>query len=199
MRTTLQIVFTYLLFLNCQAQTPVFDIEDFESKDSIGAYHKDTKNVLDPFEGTYVYTSGNTTFKLVLQKKIMSNMNNYYYEDLIIGEYQYIENGVETRNTLAKLNENYSNKVKHSLFGNHILNGKYLGCKECADNEKRLKAGLVDYVADALANVQLRRITYNGKPAIVFNLYWEMRTKRDTDPPLTRPFIAPGDYIMIKQ
>ncbi|MFN4313275.1 MAG: DUF6705 family protein [Chitinophagaceae bacterium] len=44
----------------------------------------------------------NTSFKIVLVKKVQQ-YNGECYEDLIIGEYQYIVNGVEKVNTLSKL------------------------------------------------------------------------------------------------
>jgi hypothetical protein len=199
MKNILRTILFLYATIGCKAQTPVIDIEDNQGYDVKGAYYKDTKKQLDPFEGTYIYTNGNTTLKIVLQKKTMSTFpSRKYYEDMIIGEYQYIENGVEKRNTLAKFNEKYINGSNHSINGNLLLVGTYRGCNDCAANEKRLAAGLVDYVAHALANIQLRRITVNGKAAIKLNLYWEMRSKKEGQV-LLEPFIAPGDYILIKE
>jgi hypothetical protein len=199
MKNILRIIALFIITVSCKAQTPVIDIEDNQGYDVKGAYYKDTKNQLNPFEGTYIYTNGNTSLKIVLQKKTMSTFpSRKYYEDMIIGEYQYIENGVEKRNTLAKLNEKYTDFTNHSIDGSQLLVGTYRGCNDCAANEKRLAAGLVDYVAHALANIQLRRITVNGKAAIKLNLYWEMRSKKEGEV-LLKPFIAPGDYILIKE
>ena len=198
MKNTLKIIVLSAMTITCKAQTPIIDIDDNQGYDVNGAYYKDTKNQLNPFEGTYIYTNGTTSLKIVLQKKTMSNMNGFYYEDLIIGEYQYIENGIEKRNTLNKLNINYSDKKNHSIDSNFLLTGTYRGCPDCSASEKRLSSGLVDYVADALANIQIRRITVNGKAAIKLNIYWEMREKKDGQV-LIKPFIAADDYILIKE
>jgi hypothetical protein len=199
MKNILRIIILLSIAIGCIAQTPVIDIEDNQGYDVNGAYYKDTKNQLNPFEGTYIYTNGNTTLKIVLQKKTMSTIaSRRFYEDLIIGEYQYIENGIEKRNTLNKLNKNYLNKNEHSISSSLLIIGTERGCTDCSPTEKRLAGGMLDYVAAALANVQLRRITVNGKAAIKLNLYWEMRSKKEGEV-LLQPFIAPGDYILIKE
>ena len=95
-------------FISCKAQTPVFDITDYSNRSTSevpNRYIKDISNLLDPFVGTYIYNDGTKILKIVLQKKTMSLRYNYY-EDLIIGEYQYIEDGVEKSNTLYKLSNN---------------------------------------------------------------------------------------------
>jgi hypothetical protein len=199
MKNILRTILFLYATIGCKAQTPVIDIEDNQGYDVNGAYYKDTKNQLNPFEGTYIYTNGNTTLKIVLQKKIMSTIaSRRFYEDLIIGEYQYIENVVEKRNTLNKLNNNYLNKKEHSIFGSLLITGTDLGCADCSPTEKRIKGSILDNVAHALGNIQLRRITVNGKAAIKLNLYWEMRSKNEGQV-LLQPFIAPGDYILIKE
>ena len=61
-------------------------------------------------------------------------MNGYLYEDMIIGEYQYIENGVEKINTLNGLSVNHSNGGKYSISGNIIIAGQV--DNDCLPNEK---------------------------------------------------------------
>jgi hypothetical protein len=58
------------------------------------SYYKDVNNILNDFEGTWLYQSGNTSLKLTLVKSIQF-FNGDFYEDTIIGGYQYIENGIE--------------------------------------------------------------------------------------------------------
>lgn len=122
-----------ILSYGCKAQNPIFEITDLENttQDIYGAYHKDTQNLLNPFEGTCIYTSGNTSFKIVLQKKLMSSMSGRYYEDLLIGEYQYVVDGIEKVNTLSQLNINYPNQSNHSITGNLIITQGDIGCMEC--------------------------------------------------------------------
>jgi hypothetical protein len=200
MKNIIKIVILIVTTISCKAQSPIIDIEDDNGTDSVhGVYYKDTHNQLNPFEGTYIYANGNTSLKIILQKKVMSSMNGYRYEDLIIGEYQHIVNGVEKINTLNKLNINYSNQTNHSIDGNQLLKGTELGCSECTPTEKRLAAGLVDEVANSSARIQLRRVTVNGQAAIELTLYWEMRYRKETDPPSISPSIADGKYVLIKQ
>jgi hypothetical protein len=194
--TTMILIITTM---SCKAQSTIIDIEDNQGYNVNGAYYKDTHNLLNPFEGTYIYTNGSTSLKIVLQKKTMCSMNGYYYEDMVIGEFQHILNGVEKINTLNKLNLNLSNQRMHNIKTLQILTGTELGCANCTPTEKRLKGSLIDDVANSLGNIQLRRVTVNGQAAIELTLYWEMRYRKETDPPSISPSIADGKYILIKQ
>ena len=190
----------FVVSLNCKAQNPILDISDIGLDHIAGAYYKDTQNILDPFVGTYIYTNGNTSFKIVLQKKTMSSMNDVYYEDLIIGEYQYIENGVEILNTLSNLNTNLSNGWLYNIKGSLVLDGKELGCDECADDEKRLRLGLSDRPVQRTAELDIRRINQIGQQSIKVELWWTgRRTRNENDPPRPAPRIPAGTYVMIKQ
>ncbi|NBL63846.1 hypothetical protein GV828_01385 [Flavobacterium sp. NST-5] len=195
-------LFLFALSFNCKAQSPVIDIMNLQQKiqDIPGAYHKDTQNLLNPFEGTYLYTNGNTSFKIVFQKKIMSSRSNgYLFEDLLIGEYQYIENGLEKVNTLPKLNINYSNKHKHSISTNHIIMPGNVGCEDCVAGEKALYGGLVDGASDNTARFIIRRITVNGQPAIKVHIGWRYREHVVGTPEGPHASIPGGDYVLIKQ
>ncbi|WP_264553562.1 DUF6705 family protein [Flavobacterium sp. N2038] len=196
---TLLCFFTVLTI--CRAQLPIYDLEDLDNiiKEIPNSYRKDTKKQLEAYEGTYVYTNGTTVWKIVLQKK-KESYNRIYFEDLLIGEYQYIENGVEKVNTLNKLNTYYEDQRDHSINSNHILTGKEMGCSDCSLNEKRLKGGLIDPNYDStFADIQIRRVTVNGKAAIALSLYWMGPVARKEGEVLKQPFIAPGTYTLIKQ
>ena len=110
----LNIFVLLLLSINCKAQSPIIDIIDDDGSEVNGAYYKDVNNLLNPFEGTYVYTSGSTTLKIVLVKKVLQ-YNSQYYEDLIIGEYQYKKYGVQIE-SWGPFAEG-----KNGLFTNEIL------------------------------------------------------------------------------
>ena len=82
-------------FFNCKAQSPILDMEINAKMDSPNnSYYKDVNNILNTFEGTWLYVNGNTSLKIKLVKNTMF-FNGDYYEDLMIGGYQYIENGIE--------------------------------------------------------------------------------------------------------
>lgn len=67
------IVIFIILFntVNITAQSVVFDIRESGFGKPTGYYRKDMNNLLNQFEGTYVYTNGNKTFTITLVKKIM--------------------------------------------------------------------------------------------------------------------------------
>ena len=200
MKNIQTILVLMLTFISCKAQNPILDISDIGLDHIDGAYYKDTHDLLNPFVGTYIYTNGSTSFKIVLQKKTMSSMNGVYYEDLIIGEYQYIENGVEILNTLNNFNVNYTNGTDYNIDGNFIITGKSLGCDECADDEKRLRIGLSDRPVQRTAELDIRRINQIGQQSIKVELWWTgRRTRNENDPPRPAPRIPAGTYVMIKQ
>jgi hypothetical protein len=196
------IMFFLLILTNSKAQTPIFDIEDLDNitKDIRGAYYKDTKNQLNVYEGTYVYSNSNTSLKIVLQKKVMSSMNGVYFEDLIIGEYQYIENGIETTNTLDKLAINYTDQGKHNIHGRSILTGAVLGCRDCSPTEKRLRVGLIDDKSENTASMSIRRISVNGQPAIKIKFQWRGPIAHREGTPMPPPSgLSAGEYVLVKQ
>lgn len=200
----IQITYFFLIFtfFNCKAQTPILDISAQGLGDVQGAYYKDTQNLLNPFVGTYIYTNGSNSLKITLKKKTMSSLNGFYYEDLIIGEYQYIENGLQKVNTLGTLLLNLTDGTNHNINGNSIIIGKELGCDECSDTEKRLRIGLSDKPINRTANLDVRIINHNGQPAISVDLWWNstrLWTRREGDPLPQAPRIPAGTYIMIKQ
>ena len=147
---TITIICTLIFLVNCKAQTPILPRYDNEAFGSIeGAYYKDTFNDFNGFEGTWQYTNGNTTFKMILQKKEMAQYispmsGRSYYEDLLIGEYKYVENGVEKVNTLSFLSNNYTNPYEHYIAGGLIekydpnVSGICIGC-----NPGEIKVSLV--------------------------------------------------------
>lgn len=113
-------IITFLFSIFCFSQNPIIDLLDDDGSALSGAYYKDVNNLLNPFEGTYVYSNGNTTFKIVLKKKVMQ-YNREYYEDLIIGEYEYTVNGLIVMNTLPEIDIVYNNQRQHNIGGNFVI------------------------------------------------------------------------------
>ncbi|WP_046759136.1 DUF6705 family protein [Kordia jejudonensis] len=160
------LLFLGILFssISCKAQSPVIGLEIWDGFEQENAYYKDINNVLDAFEGTWLYTNGNTSFKIVLVKKTMY-FNGKYYEDIMIGEYQYIRNGVELINTLSDLNDPSIGAYDHNISGNIIHdNCKYLPVDDCVDGEKRLDVGLIDALKPFWADFILHKRVINGQP-----------------------------------
>lgn len=185
-----------------KSQSTIIDITASEAGLPDGYYLKDTNNILNQFEGTYVY-SLNNIFKISL-KKIVNQPVNSHFEDMIIGEYQYIENSIEKINTLSSLNTNYSDQfLKHSIASMYILENKnswLWKCPECNSNEKRLVLRIRDRLTNRFANLLIRKTIENRQQVLKVKInsvsaaIWEEGTP---EPPA---FALPtGEFTMIKQ
>lgn len=196
-----KIVKILLLFLPLysNAQSPVINIKNQDGFPITDAYYKDIDQVLNPFEGTYLYTNGTTFLKVVLEKKIMS-FDGFKYSDLLIGEYQYVENGIEKINTLYLLSSFYSeNQHRHSIHGNFPLTIGDEICVGCTVNEFRILSSLVELSTDNLAQIIISKTLVNGHDAIKLNIWWQLRTKKENEPPLPQASLPGGDWVLLKQ
>ncbi len=196
----------------CKAQSPIIPLENSGYADIRGAYYKDTRNFLNQFEGTWLYSNNGTTLKIILKKKERFHKNGdivNFYTDYIVGEYQYIKDGVEIQNTLSNLNINYSEIFKYNIYGN-IPTKKVKSpsaCPECQPGELRL---LTFYTEPSRRNVEgldsqmvFRRFTENG---ITKLKVWFYGTSSSfgftTDGQRTdiASYLLPyGEYVLIKQ
>jgi hypothetical protein len=79
-----------------------------------GYYYKDTDNTFNNFVGTWVYTNGSSTLNIKF-KKITKFQFPGYFIDALVGEYQYIKNGVEQVNTLFLINTNLGRPSTYSI------------------------------------------------------------------------------------
>lgn len=203
MKQSLIIIIITLSVLSCKAQSPIIDIADKQTELVDGAYLKDVYNELDKFVGTWVYTNGNTSLTITFEKK--NQVQSRYFRDLLIGEYQYIENGVEKINTLSILDNqaNLESPYEHNLVGGStLLKYQFPGCPECDPSEKRIKVRFNDpspnmahlngimymglrYINDIPEKMQ---INFGKKGAIII----------EDGAPL-EPNIPFGTYLMIKQ
>ena len=122
---------------------------------------------------------------MVLVKKELQAYNGYY-EDLIIGEYQYIENGVEKANTLPNINITYLNQRRHNIDGNFLVdkNFRVWQCPDCSAIEKRLNTLLKDiplsapvfypflsYASDTFQHIFVLSVRESTLPYMIFFLY----------------------------
>lgn len=181
-------------------QNPVIDLLDDNGSEISGAYYKDVNNLLNPFEGTYIYTDGSKTLKIVLVKKVMQ-YNGSYYEDLIIGEYQYAVNGIERVNTLSQINTVYNNQKRHNICGNFIIYNnetRMWKCPECFPNEKRLLLTIEDVSTGRVADLFMRKMNVSGQDVAKVKISNVMRNfSANPNPP---EFSLPqGEFVMVKQ
>lgn len=210
------ILFTIIIlaFFDCKAQNPIIDLygsNDFGAIDN--AYYKDIENFLNQFEGTWIYTNGNTTLKVSFLKKSMINLpppGKSYYSDFLVGEFQYIENGIEKSNTLSNLDLNHSSIWSYNLVGNSKLgNNNFPPCNECPVSTKRLSLRFDEPLNDDCglsAVFVIRRVVEQGVEKLkvqfentssAFNC-----NKYDLENPTgstARQFTIPyGEYTLIK-
>ena len=118
-----QLVFiTIITVLSCKAQTiivPIGSGDDIQLNTNY--YHKDVNNEFGRFEGTWLYTDGNTELIFKLKKEELYQISSdSHYEDLLVGEYQYIENGVEKANTLADFDNASISGYDHYISSTQI-------------------------------------------------------------------------------
>lgn len=137
-----------ITFLSSKAQTfPLFDPPN--NFDVDGAYYKDLDGDLEKLVGTWQYTNGSQTFKIILKKKsndtIPSAKGIIYTEDVLHGEYLYIdESNNEIINTLNDI-DNYEDVSNNSIYGSYIK-GKYSYpvCEDCSETERRVEVLIED-------------------------------------------------------
>ena len=183
-----------LLGINCKAQSPIIDLNDRNGTIINGAYYKDVNNLLNQFEGTYVLNDGVNYLKIVFQKKTMQYTGSCY-QDLLIGEYQYKENGVEKINTLSKLTTPLAHVYHHSLAGNHFLYNHTPFDQFTTDNFRFSTAIQIPGGIDA--DLDIRKCIVNGQEAIQIFKRTKYYYKRGEPIP---PIIVPnGFFYLIKE
>ena len=169
MKKIFTIALLSLFILSCKAQTIV---PQFGSGHTgvINYYYKDVDIFFNPYEGDWIYTNGNTSLKIRLLKKervLFTNSLGSYYEDVLVGEYEYIENGILRINTLNNLNINHISSFNYNLYDlARIRKNIYPLCPECATDEYRIK---LNYNEPEYQNYQgfgsymvIRKVVENG-------------------------------------
>ena len=200
-------------FLSCKAQTPIIDVygpEDYGRVEN--AYYKDVQNFHDQYVGTWLYTNGTTSLKVVLIKKQMFRVFGIvknFYEDILIGEYQYIENGVEKVNTLNNLSNNNKEISDYNLYSiTQTKRGTNPKCPECGADEKRLMMNLNEpsrrYIENGISNeFDLRKLIENGveklKVQFVYTGMGGNYSITGEKVSITNYSLPYGDYTLIKQ
>ncbi len=204
MKNIISITILIFSFLNCKAQSPILNMEVYARMDAPNnSYYKDVNNVLNGFEGTWLYTNGNTSLKIVLVKKTMQHRyNGGYYEDLIVGGYQYIENGVEKINTLSDVNHPNIGRDA-SIKGNNIYDDCYIiPADDCIDGEKRLDLSIEDTITtEHFGDLILHKRTVNGQEALkaMIDIGYVGRNYHNVPTPLPTMPSQMRNIILIKQ
>jgi hypothetical protein len=195
-----KIIITLLIMfaVSCKAQTTIIPLLGLEGTTPVNTYIKDIGNDLDPFVGTYVYTSGGTTFKIVLQKITMvHDIDRNYYEDLLIGEIEYTEQYInELVFTTPQLANPNLYPYHHRIRGNSLYENNHNPyCNDCAPNEKRVRLSICD--TRLCGQMFVRKIIVGGNPAIKIFKRSNLPFRRVGEAPIY-PIIPDGEYILIK-
>lgn len=151
MKTILGFKFLIIFSIMVNAQSPIVPLLDFANPDrwADGVYHKDVNNDMDKFVGEWLWQDDNSSFTLKFGKEVMVERflpasNIIIFQDLLYGEYRYIENGVEMINTLP-LFENVAQPWQHNISGQSLLGtNHYPICKECTADEIRIILSFTD-------------------------------------------------------
>lgn len=193
------ILIAVLGIVNCKAQNPIISLEEWDGEEQTNAYYKDLNNELNAFEGTWLYTNGNTSLTIVLEKVTMF-FNGDYYEDLIVGEYKYVEDGIEKVNTLDLLNtvEGYNHKIWGNILHDDCY---YLPASDCIDGEIRLDLALFDPITgNHPATTLLHKRTVNGQPALNAYIVFRYSGEDILGVPTPEPNMPwQQEYLLIKQ
>lgn len=195
------LIVLFIIIYNVNAQQ-IINLEDHGKYRHYpqNAYFKDINNYLNPFIGTYIYTNGNTSLKIVLDKKMKDN--GKYAEDVIYGGYEYIVNGVTVANTLPNTLPANTYAGSYYINGNaYLLNNSYPPCSTCASGEKRLFITLQDTQCIYFRRLIIKKDTIGGQEQIKIDLdLGNTVYYNSTDPEPVFNFALPsGSYTLIKQ
>lgn len=193
--------------LACKAQTVGLDAK--YGGLPLGAYFKDLNNEMDKYVGTWQYINGNDTLTIVIQKKIHVLSGLGYYEDLLIGEYRYISNGVVIVNTLPLLDNTTLIGRDFNISGKLPIN-RYLWvkCLECGVDEKRFALGFWDPERPYLTSTKIvfrylpLALNENGSTSPIRMTATILATHGvsiPTEDSPVSPRVPYGEYLMVKQ
>ncbi len=183
-----------LLFcLQSKAQSPVIDIPNWNGKTSPPYFYlKDLSHNLDPYVGTWLYTNGTTSLRIVLQIKEQVLRGNYY-EDILIGEFQYISNGAELFNSLADLNAYLPSPYYHNIHGNYMPTT--YSPFDVVSPIRRIHTFMKDNTGNTL---EIQKTSVNGQDAIeILKLTAQAPTVEGQ--PIYDPVVPCGFYTLVKQ
>lgn len=207
-------IITIFMITICKSQT-IVPLFGSSHATEIGYYYKDMDNFLNQYEGTWLYTSGTTSLKIVFTKKLKiptRSPHGNYFSDVLVGEYEYYENGILKINTLSNLNVNHDDVFDYNLSGiTRISKDIYPKCLDCAVNEYRMKfyftePAYKDYHGFG-SYMLIRTVTENGVAKLKLSfIEGNMRGFKipnnniDDIIEITATYKIPfGEYVLIKQ
>jgi hypothetical protein len=198
------IIFILVTFftISCKAQQikDVFRDEEYQA----GVYYKDLNNNLNPFVGIYTYTNGTKTFKMELRKMIHSSVNNIYFEDMIIGAYEYKDGNTIIASTFDNLNNgNFIDGNNFKLKASNIFIGDWPGCDVCTTNTHWMSGRIRATTYVGSNEIRFKKVVENGQEALrVLIMAGGVSSVPEGQPkPIQPPLNYPccEEFVMIKQ
>lgn len=197
-------ILVLIAIVSCKAQSPVISLFDNYGQESPSCYRKDTHNDFNKFEGTWLYQNGATTLKIIFKKRIMQHdlrFNNY--TDMLVGEYEYIENGIPKANTLANLSNTNLGLYDNTFSGDFIITKNTPpACLECQIDERRVELAyneqdrkyldqhiVIRHYTDALGEEYIKLKSFGHVAYVDTSIHTG---------PILEPTLPNGTYILIK-
>lgn len=190
MRTINLFLAFFIMQLNCMCAQTIVDIDNRLGEHNSNTYYKDVQNKLNQFEGTWLYDDGIHYIRLVFIKKIQVPVGDYF-EDILIGEFQYKINGTEVINTLGNLNTSLPNIRLHGIYGNDFWTN-HTPFDEFTTDNFRLNTTIIEN--GCISDIDIRTLTLNGQQAMQI-----FKRKPLFPGQACNPFIPGGFYYLIKQ
>jgi len=204
MKKNIIIIVVMLLAFSVKSQTKSLYEDEYAIKD---AYYKDLYNDLDRYIGTWKYTSGSISLTIILQKKLRQHVLDEvydFYEDVLVGEYMYVENGIVKANTLSQLNLNLNLEAnKYNIVGNIIAGPNSPYCLNCGPNDRKVLLQFIDPDRE-IPGYESEMIFQRADDATVEKLKLKFRTisgliaEVGVEPEFTEYTIPFGEYVLTK-
>lgn len=201
------IILFFALFsvINCNAQSPIVPLAQYYDPQVDNAYFKDTQDDFDQFLGEWQFATESLFYKMKLVKKpmIYSRVNKQY-EDLIVGEYLFKENGVEKVNTMNLLLNSSILPFDRNIVGNSILGtNDFPSCSECDPSVVRIILMFNDptrNITGLYGEVELRRVDENGiqKLKMILRQTGNLELENGIMPEYTSFNLPWGTYILTR-
>lgn len=198
------VVVSFFMFNIITAQTVTMTVDNDSSEVPGGGYYQDTNNSLNQFVGTWVYTGTNETITIKL-RKVTHTFSARIYEDLLIGEYSLVRNGVVLINTFSNFNIDLPDQTDHAIYGNMLDKNIWTPkCNEC--QLTRVSLTYKDELTTALGRLTFGLLASDPNQAKI-QFYNSGKSYTATDPHDIRTYqttqhtntIPNNWYIFIKQ
>lgn len=194
-------------FLNCKAQYIEVNSNDINHAGKNGYYYKDIENNFNNFEGEWLFSNGNESLTIILQKKIEKLVQNQFFnhkEDVVVGEYRYIKNGIEQINTLPNILINLADIHDYNINGTSIFKYGDNGCYTCSLGDVILHCSYNEPNCDLPMSAKMifKHTIEDGVEKLYLTFAGGPVTAMDINgtPPTCEWFKIPfGEYELIKQ